>query len=182
MTVFFCPCGQELLLDDEHLGWVVECPACGGEVEIPDVPYMGEAKKACPVCGSRQWRKITSRRAFKKKLPAASTWRSEDGEEELNTAFAFSLPRECNACQTIWLPPAPAWGVLFLIAIGASLALGGAAELFDLLPLDGRNKLDRSVLIAGIAAGISIVAWSVNALRGEKGRAKVLKLGQGESR
>jgi hypothetical protein len=180
MITLTCHCGQTILLESDELGAAVECPACGEIWETPEAAYLPEAKRVCPMCGSRQWRKIASRRAFKKKVPGASTWKSDDAEE-LNTAFTFTLPRECQECGAIWVAPAPAWGVIFLMLIGAWMALGAAALWLDFLPDDGRAKLDSRILFTGMAAGLAIFGYGVHWLLGEKGQATLLKIGTAEN-
>lgn len=171
-----CVCGQDLDLDFDDLGQIVECPTCGTEIELPEAEYLERARKVCPLCGGRNWRKIGSRRAFRTKVPGAPIWRNDE-DDDYNTAFMFSLPRECRDCDAIWVPPAPAWGVLFLMVLGAIMTLGATAEFFDLLPRQGRTKLDDSILVSGGAAGAAIVTYALHALSGRKGQAKLLKIG-----
>lgn len=110
MIAFQCPCGQDLFLQPDEVGAVLECPGCGEDMVVPEAPFFEEAKKVCPVCGTRKWYKITSRRALRKKMPRPPEQTSGGQPDEYNTAFFFSLPRECRECGTIWLPPAPAGG------------------------------------------------------------------------
>src|SRR5205823_572499 len=92
MIAFTCPCGQDLLLEGDQVGDVVACPACGDDVAVPGAPFLDQAKRLCPVCGGRDWFKITSRRALKKKLPDPEVRKGDDAGGEYNTAFTFSLP------------------------------------------------------------------------------------------
>ena len=157
MIAFRCSCGADMFLEPEDLGQTAECPECDQEVAVPAAPHLDNAKRVCPVCAGRDWNKITTRRALKKKLPPPPPRKASDGDDEMNTAFTFSLPRECNDCGTIWLPPAPAWALILLMLFGAFFAIGAAAELLELLPDRGATSLPRAVVISGGIAGLGLV-------------------------
>lgn len=174
MIAYQCECGAEFFPDG---GRVATCPECGRPAVLPTAPFLGDARRVCPACGTRRWQKITSRRAFRKKMPPPPD-KPPDGEpEDYHKAFFFTLPRECRDCGTIWLPPAPAWALVFVMLVGAALAAGVVVLYVFSDPARGPNPgLDG--VAEGLVAGLGMMAYATYALRGRKAGAKLLKLGR----
>jgi hypothetical protein len=162
-----CDCGRKVFVHAHEAGQKVICAGCGADMQAPQVPFLFRAARSCPLCASRDWKKIVQPGDLNKILA------SRVGSFKEYSVFVFTLPRECRGCGTIWFPPTARWAVFLTLIFGVML-LG--TVLFILIP--NRPAEDSGKLIfMGLGAGVLMVGISFLALTGKIGRATIVVLG-----
>src|SRR5262245_8081446 len=110
-----CDCGRKVFVPAHRSGQKVICSGCGAELQAPHVPYLDRAGRWCPLCASRNWKRIVKPGDLNEIL------RYRTGNFKEYTTFVFSLPRECRECGTIWFPPTAKWAVFLTLIFGVIL-------------------------------------------------------------
>jgi hypothetical protein len=177
MIRFACPCGCELEAGESQAGSEILCPGCEEWVDIPPLgpDQPDRSTRRCPECDSTAIRCISSRRYLKRKLPQGDPLAGDN--TEWNQAFVFRLPRECQSCGAIWMPPVPRWAGPLLILAGILLLLffgGFPLYLYFFVPA---QKPEEDVFISGclILASLAAIGYGYYLTARRVGRPRILK-------
>jgi hypothetical protein len=179
MIRFRCDCGHDLIVGESQAGEQTWCPGCDG---FAKVPYPGrdqkdQSNRFCPECDSHAIRRITRRREMKKKLGGGDPLAGD--AEELNQAFVFRLPRECQKCGAIWVPPIPRWAGTLIFLAGLLLFLfflGLPIYLHFFAPPP--RQMEFIYVSGGIVVGsVAVMVYGWHVAAGGSGRARILRPG-----
>jgi hypothetical protein len=163
-----CDCGQKVFVPAHQSGQKVICSGCGAELQAPHVAFLDRAGRFCPLCASRNWKRIVKPGDLNEILT------SRTGNFKEYTTFVFSLPRECQECGTIWFPPTAKWAVFLTSIFGVTL-LG--TVLFILVPNRPEEDSHLKMVLMGLVAGVLMVVFSFLALTGKIGKATIVFVG-----
>jgi hypothetical protein len=142
-------------------GGEILCTRCEQWVEVPQLEpdQPDRSTRRCPECDSTAVLHITTRRHLKNHLPEGDPLAGDPAE--LNQAFVFRLPRRCQVCGAIWVPPVQrgAGPLLMLAGLLLLLFFGGLPiYLYFFVPAQ-KPEEDVYISAALIVGAIAVIGY-----------------------